>query len=681
MPFAWTRRIALIAIIAGVLASLLIAGDRWRFEARNRTVDISMDQQDLSDFARAYGYDMTELLREMHRAGLTSVAVYEELGQRVNLGDHALALSGQQLIDSARTTPLSDPLLARMVREHQVSADHVYLIIYDAPTLRRYQRALATQLELRNVRLVRGRLPAILAVKTQIDFFNSMGLGIPDDVSLQIRRLGLLVDPRVQNNERLGPPQIAAVFAQMLQGGRVGSVIFFGQRNEVLGFPYNLDATADSFKAANVTFGNIEAYDPNQIQKGSIPLARQIVNQTVRVQAISKIELDKLDVDTVVARYLLGVRERNIRVIYLRPFPHVIQQKQPDGSFVTLSAEATNLAMLQRLREGLAANGFQTGRAQGFVNFKGRALTLLYFIAALGAAGALLLLLDLVGVRRAWFAWVVFGLTTVVFWAGVATGHDVFVRQTLALGAALCFALLAGLTTAPYFRNPDRDAAGRSFVAAYADGLRCLAAALGVAIVGGLFVVGLLSQATFMIEVQQALGTKLLLGAPPLLLLVIYALSSMFGYAQTAGRLAEAPLRVWQFAAVLIVGAAAALLLMRSGNQPDIGVSGFETHVRGVLTTLLGARPRFKEFLIGFPALVLLPALTPAHRRALGWLIVIAAGIALADVIDTFSHIHTPLLITLLRILNGAILGALCGGVLLWLYRTFERRRSVDTGP
>ncbi|MDQ6781288.1 MAG: DUF5693 family protein, partial [Candidatus Eremiobacteraeota bacterium] len=448
-----------------------------------------------------------------------------------------------------------------------------------------------------------------------------------------------------------------------------------------LGFPYNLDATADSFKAASVTFGDVEAYDPNQIQKGSLTLARQIVNQTVRVQAISKIELDKLDVDTVVARYLLGVRERNIRVIYLRPFPHVMQQKQPDGSLLTLSAEATNLAMLQRLRDGLAANGFQTGRAQGFVNFKGRTLTVLYFIAALGAAGAFALLLDLLGVRRAWFTWLVFGLTTVVFWAGIATGHDTSVRQILALGAALSFALLAGITTATYFRDSARDAASSSFAATYAEGLRCFAVALGVAIVGGLFVVGLLSQASFMIEVQQALGTKLLLGAPPLLLLMIYALSALFGNAQAAGRLAEAPLRVWQFAAVLIVGAAAALLLMRSGNQPDIGVSGIETHLRGVLTTLLGARPRFKEFLIGFPALVLLPALTPAHKRSLGWLIVIAAGIALADVIDTFSHIHTPLLVTLLRILNGAILGALFGGVLQWLYSAFVRRRSADTRP
>ena len=93
MRLALSWRLAMIVVIAGALASLLVAGDRWRFETRNRTVEITMDQQDLADFAHAFGYDMDELLREMRRAGLTSVAVYEELGQRVNLSTHALALS------------------------------------------------------------------------------------------------------------------------------------------------------------------------------------------------------------------------------------------------------------------------------------------------------------------------------------------------------------------------------------------------------------------------------------------------------------------------------------------------------------------------------------------------------------------------------------------------------------
>ncbi len=677
MQTSIVRRLALVAIIAGTLAALLVAGDRYRFEARNRSVEITMDQQDLADFAHAFGYDADELLREMRRAGLTSVAVYEEQGQRVNSSSHALALSGQQLIDSARVSPLGDSLLAAMSSAHQIDPNSVYLIVYDRPTIARYLTVLRDQLEARNVRLIRARLPAIIAVKTQIDFFNSLGLGIPDDLALQVRRAGLLVDPRVQNNERMGPNRIAATFAQMLAGGRIGTVIFFGQRNEVLGYPFNLDATADTFRTTGVNFGDVEAYSEDQIQKGSITLARKIVNQTVRVQAISKVELDKLDLDTVVARYLLGVRERNIRVIYLRPFPHVIQRKLADGTLVTESAEATNLDMLRRLRDGLAANGFSVGRATGFVNFKSLTLEVLYCLVALGVAGAFLLLLDAYGWARLWMAWAFFGFTVAAFVVSVLLAHDYIVRQLWALGGALTCAVLAGTALAPYFSRPS-PRAQPSLSLDLRDGAVCMLKTAGVAVLGGLFVAGLLSQATFMIEVQQFIGTKLLLAAPPVVLICLYAFSPLFGARRRPADVGNAPLRAWQLAAIVVLGAGAALVLMRSGNQPDIGVSGFETHLRGVLTTLVGARPRFKEFLLGFPALMLLPALSTAHRRAIGWLIVLAAGMALADIIDTFSHIHTPLLITFLRIANGLVFGFVIGAIVQRIYRSLFARRTTS---
>ncbi|HEV2878057.1 MAG TPA: DUF5693 family protein, partial [Candidatus Eremiobacteraceae bacterium] len=440
MQASLVRRLAVYAVIAGTIAALLVAIDRYRFEMRNRTVEISMDQQDLADFAHAYGYDMDELMREMRRAGLTSVAVYEEQGQRVNTTNHALALTGQQIIDSARISPVADPLLATMVRSNTIDPNRIYLIVYDEPTLERYVSVLRTQLEPNTVSVVRTKLPAIVAVKTQLDFFNGLGLGIPQDIADQVRRNGLLVDPRIQNNERMGPDHIAATFAQMLQGGHIGTVIFFGPRNEVLGYPFNLDATADNFRSSKVNFGDVEAYTQDQIQKGGITLARKVVNQTVRVEAISKVELDKLDFDVVIARYLLGVRERNIRVIYLRPFPHVIARQLADGTQVTETAEATNLDMLRQLRDSLAENGFRSGHAYGFVNFKGFKLTLLYFIVALGAAGAFLLLLDIYGSARPWMPWAFFGLTTVAFWVTAIFERDYIVRQLWALGAALTFA-------------------------------------------------------------------------------------------------------------------------------------------------------------------------------------------------------------------------------------------------
>ena len=684
------RRVALFVVLVGALASLVAAAVRFHYERASYRVELSMDQQDLADFTSAYGYDMDGLLRLMKAAGLTSLAVYEELGNRINLGNDAFEETGQQIIDAARTSPLIDPLLAKLVQSNAIESGAVYILVFDHPTLERYLLILRNQLEPRNVVLLRdlprGKTrdytsPAVLEVRTQIDYFNNLGLGIPQESIDQAHRLGLLVDPRVQNNERLDEDHIDVVFRQMLAGDSIGTVIFFGLRNEVLGYPFNLDGTADAFRRYQdqyqPVFGNVEAYDPTQFQKGGDTLGRKIPGLTARVLAISRLELDKLDLDTVVARYILGVRERNIRVVYLRPFPHLAQVRQADGSYKTMTAQETNLEMLHRLRNALVNNGFELGRPTTFPDFGGLWLDLLYSLAALGVTAAFLILLDIYGWSGPWFDWAAYIVTLIAFWGLHFIGHDDITRRVWALGGALTFSVLAGTTTARYFNDKveswfgvplARESTGTAGSDALA-GLRCLLVAVGVALIGALFVVGLLAQASFMLEVQQFFGVKALLVVPPILLLLLYAFSPLFGNPASVRDAGAAPVRVWQLLAVFVLAAAAVLLLMRSGNLPDVGVSESELHLRTFLTWLLGARPRFKEFLIGFPALILLPALTPAHRRAVGWIIVIAAGLGVSDVLDTFSHIHTPLLISVLRLFNGIVAGAIVGFIAQWIYR------------
>ena len=114
----------------------------------------------------------------------------------------------------------------------------------------------------------------------------------------------------------------------------------------------------------------------------------------------------------------------------------------------------------------------------------------------------------------------------------------------------------------------------------------------------------------------------------------------------------------YQLLAGIAIVALGALMLVRSGNESDISPSPFELTLRHALTHVLSVRPRFKEFLIGFPCMMLLPALLAAHRRAIGWLLALGIGVGVGDVIDTFSHLHTPLEISLLRVVNGLVIGA-----------------------
>ena len=114
----------------------------------------------------------------------------------------------------------------------------------------------------KSVRVLRATRPWLIEVRTQIDYFNAMALGIPTDQIELARRLALLVVPRFQNDERFGAPQIDATFDDVLRyDPKVSTVIFFGLTNQVLGYPDHLQDTADAFKRHVFNFGSIETYD------------------------------------------------------------------------------------------------------------------------------------------------------------------------------------------------------------------------------------------------------------------------------------------------------------------------------------------------------------------------------------------------------------------------------------
>jgi hypothetical protein len=135
--------------------------------------------------------------------------------------------------------------------------------------------------------------------------------------------------------------------------------------------------------------------------------------------------------------------------------------------------------------------------------------------------------------------------------------------------------------------------------------------------------------------------------------------------------------RVYQLALLALMAGLAFVYIARSGNTSDISPSAFELALRSNLTALLGVRPRFKEFAIGFPLMMLLPALRIEHKRLTGWLFAVGIAIGTSDIVDTFSHLHTPLLASLLRVFNGAVLGIVLGAIAIAVYRLVDRGASV----
>jgi hypothetical protein len=651
------RRLLWAVLAVGLLACLYVGGRRERHEHRANRVEIVMDDADFAPLARSYAYDQRAFLIALRRAGLTSLAVQEELGSQVASSPSATVYTGTALLAQSKLFGFRDPVFARLAAGG-IRGDEVYLVANDRPTADRYTRQLALKFSARSVRVLHAGIPAVYAIRTQPDFFGTVGLGLPGERTALARELELHLVPRLQNDERFRAPQIDALVRDATFGHDAHTIIFFGLRNQVLGYPDTIDATANALRAAKLDFGTVETYDVKQNQAGSETLARDLPDRTVRVQAIAKPEQDKLRPEEIVQRYDLGVRERNVRVVYLRPFGHQWGDR---------TIQATNVELVRQIAQNVRSAGLRVGIATPFETFITRPWEIV--LASLAVPAILLLLLAEFGIgdRRWLIAFVLADVLLVL--AGFAVHHDMAVCKLLALAAGIAFPVAGFVAIAPAFRAPRAPSAG----AAILDGIRVLAIATLVTLCGALVVVGLLSTPLTMTEIDRFSGVKLVLAVPPLLCLLLYLFTRRWGSAHSPASLGESPVNVLQLAAAAVLLGAGYLLLARSGNQSDITPSAFELALRSHLTTLLQVRPRFKEFVLGFPALMLVPALVPSDRARWGWLFALAIGVGLGDVVDTFSHLHTALGASLLRLFNGAVIGIVIGAIAVVAYRRFRR--------
>ncbi len=68
-----------------------------------------MDYTDFDALARSYDYNPAAFLIALRRAGLTSLALTEELGANVGDNGKAYATTGAGLVNAARLAPIRDP--------------------------------------------------------------------------------------------------------------------------------------------------------------------------------------------------------------------------------------------------------------------------------------------------------------------------------------------------------------------------------------------------------------------------------------------------------------------------------------------------------------------------------------------------------------------------------------------
>ncbi len=184
--------------------------------------------------------------------------------------------------------------------------------------------------------------------------------------------------------------------------------------------------------------------------------------------------------------------------------------------------------------------------------------------------------------------------------------------------------------------------------------------ATGFSLAGVLFVSALGANRDSMLGLDPFKGVGLTLLFP--ILLVALSFLPRQDIRKTAYQIYTAPIKLGDIIVMVLGAAAFALVFLRRGNATGVGVSDAEAKVRQSLQDSI-IRPRFKE-LAGHPLLLLgLSGILPGYFTLL---MLLGGVIGQASILNTFSHFHTPLLISFQRAFIGLGAGLVLGYVALY---------------
>lgn len=665
--------IVAILLVLGTLAGLFGASKRWHVEADNRRVEIGVEWAEVSELAQITQKPVNEILRQFKAQGVSTLILSEETVAN-------LEQNGETEITFASANETSP---------------HGVIRVHNLDAWRRIENGL----------IRRGLIPAPSSIELPADWRHTTEFAVPTDGTdtdtktalyrvpvryAELRSLGVglslegLEAAQTVNMALAGRiPNFAGVTTnsatlalQSLKAQGASTVIFTG--DEVLGWrgvekevaallrsEPNLAGFENAAAPVGLKFGAVEFGK----QKGDAKIAGMLKGDYVRVHSIQTAEMNQLDEIEVVERFVRAARERNIRFCYVRLLP--LAGDNPVGD---------NTQFLRKIAKGMQQGGFLTGGGLEFGKARPFAQTgvgtFVFVLLALGVSAGIIgtvWTIAPLSYRAQTFLIVGSALVCVLLVFAGDTG-----RRFLALLAGIAYPTWACLAVFPRQTEPELLSTASSIAKAF----RSILVASGITLIGALHVIGLLATRPFLVQTSQYLGIKAQ-HAVPIFCIALVAVAGGIArqyepFADFRARVKERlqaafqePTRFGTLLALLIILIAFALLVARTGNDAGVGVSGLEVKFRALLDRMLPVRPRTKEFVVGHPAFVLGLAWWFRGRRKWAVPTFVIGSIGQVSLLNTFCHIHSPLIISIWRGGLGLFLGALLGAGLFLLLELF----------
>lgn len=676
------RKAATVFVLLGLAASLTIIVGRQRAVQSPGQVEIVLDLDSARGLASTRGFDLLSFLQQMKQAGVGGLGITSTgLQELADFGPEAVIPATRFVALASGTAGNPAGAAAGSVREELLSLARSYpqgVFIFGSDPGR--EKWIDTELARRvgpsgysHVPLLAGggkqawaflihqvaytyqakpTSASPFAPRYVYDF--TLGLD-PQNLALA-RQVGLTPVPVIAGMSGLSAPEVQEFLDAARASGSSGTkasgvpvLIAWGKKP--LGDPDFIGTVGRMATTAGVAVG----IDTAQGQIGALNLASAAGWNVVKVHEMGTWESVEGEGD--------WARERGTRLFYIYPAPAV--------GLDAAATQKASLDLVAALKARFAEVGFQLGPAVPVRPYSPPPLAVL--VVGLGIlAGLVLFILDFPALPPRWRSWLLASLLPGTAILVMAARLDA-ARQAMALISALVWPSLGVVFMGQWW---ERRRQGRSYSAAWRGwvaGLGAVVTAAVPAVVGGLLLNGMLGHIAYALQLEEFRGIKLAYLTPPAVA-VLYAVAVGYervrhghrddtggaGFWQTAADLAGQEMTLGELVAGGAGAAGGVVMLARSGNV-DLFHFPIETWLRSRVAAWLSVRARDKEFLVGHPAGIMGSYAAAGLRRVWLWPFLVGFSLAELSITNSFSHIHTPVFISLWRTANGIVLGSAVG--------------------
>ena len=643
------KQIGWLIVVAGVLCSLFLWGQRMQSEANYKNVQMVVNYSDIVAMANANDLTEEEFAKALQERGVSAV-LYKEW----SLG--SLNANGQVAIEVGNNIEHAS-YVEKVSKEVPVSAANAYVALLD--------KNIAVQVKDHVLEKVPGAdyypgqvdvitIPIMVPngdseVVTALNKIKEIGAGFDMASIARMSALGMDTVPQLRSWDNPTDTSLRMAFDEIKAMPNLVYLLF--NDKEIPGYPQKNRTVADLLKDDKgntvVPVATIEFSD----QKGLNQLGVLLNKDVIRLHTISNGEMGSLTPDSALDRWMLAARERNMRSLLVRFFDITTPGANLQG----------NLNYVASIQTGLIESGFTLDQPYEKPASIPASTILMAMVGTAVIAGVMLILLEMRLPKLSLLALI----GGIAIWLALLLVNPTMAKKMMALLSVITFPTLSCLL----IMKPEARSIGKSVVA--------LLKLCAISYIGAVLMVGLLADILFMLKLDQFIGVKLAHVVPIVAVpFILYIWNEEKPLTFVKQLLEKALDYKWTMLGVL-VAVAGVIYLSRTGNS-GAELSAAESMMRTFLNDVMGVRPRSKEFLIGYPFTLLLFWLGASRKN---WLLTIPAIIGQVSLVNTYAHIHTALIMSMQRSFNGLVLGIAVGLLLIIgvrmlfaIYRRLEQR-------